>query len=91
VAAVLVPPNSSVPGRLRLAGRVRHFERRRRGSLTSTESGTWPRALGPPVRKGERAIWILAPMTRKIREQDDNGEINEKTIVAGFKFCLVIG
>ncbi len=37
------------------------------------------------VRGGEKAIWILAPMTRKIREEADDGTTKEKTIVTGFK------
>lgn len=37
------------------------------------------------VRKGEKAVWILAPMTRKLREEDDRGESRERTIVTGFK------
>lgn len=37
------------------------------------------------VRKGEKAVWILAPMTRKIREEDDAGVIRERTLVTGFK------
>ncbi|MGV1030148.1 MAG: ArdC-like ssDNA-binding domain-containing protein [Dermatophilaceae bacterium] len=37
------------------------------------------------VISGQKAIWILAPMTRKIREEDDNGGTREKTIVTGFK------
>ena len=42
-------------------------------------------ALDRHVRGGEKAIWILAPMTRKIREDADDGSSNEKTIVTGFK------
>lgn len=37
------------------------------------------------VTKGSKAIWILAPMTRKIRETDDNGNETEKSIVTGFR------
>ena len=37
------------------------------------------------VRGGEKAIWILAPMTRKIREEAADGTTKEKTIVTGFK------
>ncbi len=37
------------------------------------------------VRAGEKAIWILAPMTRKIREDAADGTSTEKTIVTGFK------
>ena len=45
----------------------------------------WQEQLSRRVRKGEKAIWILAPMTRKIRQEDDDGKISEKTIVTGFK------
>lgn len=37
------------------------------------------------VRGGEKAIWILAPMTRKIREDAADGTSQDKTIVTGFK------
>lgn len=42
--------------------------------------------LGRSVNKGERALWILAPMTVKIRERDDStGEDRESMRVVGFK------
>ncbi|HEY5846142.1 MAG TPA: ImmA/IrrE family metallo-endopeptidase [Microlunatus sp.] len=37
------------------------------------------------VRKGEKAVWILAPMTRKIRETDGAGAVSERVLVTGFK------
>lgn len=37
------------------------------------------------VRKGEKAVWILAPITRKIRDTDEHGTTSEKVIVQGFK------
>ncbi len=37
------------------------------------------------VRKGEKAIWILAPMTRKIRDTDEQGTVTDKVVVSGFK------
>jgi antirestriction protein ArdC len=37
------------------------------------------------VRKGERAVWILAPMTRKLVEDDENGQRKERVIVTGFR------
>lgn len=37
------------------------------------------------VSKGARAVWILAPMTRKFIEVDADGKENEKTGVFGFK------
>lgn len=43
-------------------------------------------AVGRHVVKGAKAIWILAPMTRKIRETDaETGETRERVIVTGFK------
>jgi len=44
------------------------------------------RKLGRNVRKGENAIWILAPMTRVIKEDDED---DGKRIVAGFKAAPV--
>ena len=41
--------------------------------------------LNRHVRKGEKAIWILAPMTRKVRDVDDDGTITDKVLVTGFK------
>lgn len=41
--------------------------------------------LNRHVRKGEKAIWILAPMTRKVRDVDDDGTITDKVFVTGFK------
>ncbi len=37
------------------------------------------------VRKGEKAIWILAPVTRKIRHTHDDGTVSTRVVVAGFK------
>ncbi len=43
---------------------------------------TWPK-LGRNVRKGEKGIWILAPMTRRVR--DDEHDADERRIVTAFK------
>jgi len=44
------------------------------------------RKLGRKVRKGERAIWIFAPMTRRVQ----NDDADEKTLVlSGFKVVPV--
>ena len=44
----------------------------------------WQEA-GRHVRKGSKALYILAPSTRKIREQDETtGEETERTAVVGF-------
>jgi hypothetical protein len=37
------------------------------------------------VRKGEKAIWILAPITRKIKQTDDAGDVYERVLAIGFK------
>ena len=44
----------------------------------------WDSEHGRRVRKGERAIWILAPRTRKVEEQADDGTRSTRTIVTGF-------
>lgn len=44
----------------------------------------WER-LDRRVRKGEKAIWILAPTTRKVREEDEDGKTSERVLVTGFK------
>lgn len=41
--------------------------------------------LNRRVRKGEKAVWILAPMTRKIIEEDGSGRREERVIVTGFR------
>ena len=33
----------------------------------------WDKEHGRKVIKGERAIWILAPRTRRVEEEDDDG------------------
>ncbi len=46
---------------------------------------TW-RSLGRSVRRGERAIWILAPMTRRRADDDDSGEDTKpKPAVVSFR------
>jgi antirestriction protein ArdC len=42
-------------------------------------------SLDRRVRKGEKAVWILAPMTRKIRDTDDDGRTSDRVVVTGFK------
>ena len=43
-------------------------------------------AVGRHVAKGERAVWILAPCTRKLTETDAaTGETSTRPIVTGFK------
>ena len=43
------------------------------------------------VRKGERAFYILAPCTKRIRERDDTGAESERFIVYGFRAVPVFG
>lgn len=49
--------------------------------------------VGRVVKKGAKAMYILGPMVRKVKEQDeDTQEEREKTIITGFKgipvFCI---
>lgn len=44
----------------------------------------WKERHGRTVSKGEKAIWILAPRTRRIEEEDENGDRTQRTIVTGF-------
>ncbi|WP_203338638.1 ImmA/IrrE family metallo-endopeptidase [Nocardioides limicola] len=37
------------------------------------------------VSKGAKAVWILAPITRKVTEEDDDGKKTERSRVVGFK------
>jgi antirestriction protein ArdC len=41
--------------------------------------------LGRQVRRGEKAIWILAPMFSKKEREDENGEKEPAKILSGFK------
>lgn len=45
----------------------------------------WKETHGRTVRKGEKAIWILAPMTRKVEEEQPDGSVRWKPIVTGFR------
>lgn len=46
--------------------------------------------VGRYVAKGERAVWILAPCTRKVTETDAvSGETTSRPIVTGFK-CIPV-
>lgn len=47
------------------------------------------RKLGRNVRRGEQAIWILAPMTRKVKPKDDGADEEPKKVVSGFKAAPV--
>lgn len=37
------------------------------------------------VNKGAKAVWILAPRTRSVTEEDENGTERKRTIITGFK------
>ena len=41
--------------------------------------------VGRQVQRGAKAVWILAPVTRTITEEDDNGQKSKRVIVVGFK------
>lgn len=41
--------------------------------------------LNRKVNKGAKAVWILAPRTRTVTEEDDDGQQRKRTIVTGFK------
>jgi antirestriction protein ArdC len=45
---------------------------------------TW-RRLGRIVRRGERAIWILAPVTRQVAETDSSTPDATKRVIATFR------
>ena len=40
--------------------------------------------VGRHVKKGARAFYILAPLTRKVREHDESGEEGTRPLVVGF-------
>src|SRR5664280_1527225 len=44
----------------------------------------WDKEHGRRVKKGERAIWILAPRTRRVEEEAADGSRTSRTIVTGF-------
>ena len=44
----------------------------------------WDKEHGRRVKKGERAIWILAPRTRRVEEEAADGSRASRTIVTGF-------
>lgn len=46
---------------------------------------TWRSSFGRTVRKGERAIYVLGPCTRRVKEEDDDGSERTTTRVTGFK------
>lgn len=37
------------------------------------------------VKKGEKGIWILAPMTKTFKKENEKGEEEKRTIVTGFR------
>ena len=47
------------------------------------------KTLDRNVVKGQESIRILAPIIRKVREEDPNGTVREKQIVTGFKSVAV--
>lgn len=61
-----------------------------RGTTVTRPAGyqTW-RKLGRQVRKGERGFRILAPMTRRVREEEEADTEEPKRIVVGFRVVTV--
>ena len=50
------------------------------------------KSVGRSIKRGSKAIWILAPMTKRIpTKQDSNGEDNEekRTVILGFRSISV--
>lgn len=47
--------------------------------------------VGRHVRKGEKALYILAPLIRKVEDTDASGRTVERPIVYGFKSVPVFG
>jgi hypothetical protein len=45
----------------------------------------WKHKHGRVVRRGERAIWILAPITRKVEVANERGETEPQHRVVGFR------
>ena len=45
----------------------------------------WKHKHGRVVRRGERAIWILAPITRKVEVENEQGETEPQHRVVGFR------
>jgi len=45
----------------------------------------WKNKHGRSVKKGERAIWILAPLTRKVEVEQEGGGTASATRVVGFR------
>lgn len=47
--------------------------------------GAWKREYGAFPKKGSKAIWILAPVTRTIEEDDGKGGTEKRVIITGFR------
>lgn len=45
----------------------------------------WDTVHGRTVRRGEKAVWILAPMTRRVEEDDAGGQPAKRVVVTGFR------
>jgi len=54
------------------------------GSVDARGIRQWNR-VGRKVKKGSSAIWILAPCIKKIAEEGNNGEQQERQVVYGFR------
>jgi len=43
------------------------------------------RDVGRTIKKGSHALWILAPCSKKVKVEDDDGDEKERTIIYGFR------
>jgi antirestriction protein ArdC len=59
----------------------------RHGATQIAGFNAWKK-LGRFVRKGEKAIWIIAPMTYKVKD-DDKRTDDEQSVIRGFKWVPV--
>jgi hypothetical protein len=55
------------------------------GATRCAGFNTWRSAFGRTVRKGERAIYVLGPCTRRIKEDDADGGERTTIRLTGFK------
>ncbi|MFC1761167.1 hypothetical protein ACFL6U_03705 [Planctomycetota bacterium] len=81
LAVVTIPPQANIPSaRWSLSNRILQFL-----ADTSDARGfrQWQEA-DRKVKKGSKALYILGPKTRTIKEADENGQEAEKHIVMGF-------
>ena len=54
------------------------------GSTDARGIRQW-RDAGRTIKKGSHALWILAPCSKKVTAEDDDGNKKERTIIYGFR------